>query len=97
MKNWADSESRQNKKKSFRPVTKIIRFPVKEATINILNGYNENLLVEFIPIPDSVQAIPGRESTANFDAIFEAFDIPALGYSTYYVQNTGSESRSTIL
>ena len=71
-----------------RYVSKIVRFPVIDANIEIHDGF-DTLLVEFVPIPPTVEAIPGRNSEAKYEAIFEARDIPPIGFRTYYVRNTG--------
>ena len=67
-------------------MTKIIRFPVTDANIEIFTEDNVKLDVEFIPIQEKVQVIPGRKSSAKYDVIFVASEIPALGYKTYFVQ-----------
>ena len=74
----------------LRYVSKIIRFPVIDANIEIHDGF-DTLLVEFVPIPPTVEAIPGRNSEAKYEAIFEARDIPPIGFRTYYVRNTGKK------
>ena len=77
---------------SFRPVTKIIRFPVKDENMEIFTEDNVKLDVEFIPIQEKVQVIPGRKSSAKYDVIFVASEIPALGYKTYFVQQMMSQN-----
>ena len=76
----------------FRPVTKIIRFPVKDENMEIFTEDNVKLDVEFIPIQEKVQVIPGRKSSAKYDVIFVASEIPALGYKTYFVQHMMSQN-----
>ena len=73
-----------------RYVSKIIRFPVIDANIEIHDGF-DTLLVEFVSIPPTVEAIPGRNSEAKYEAIFEAREIPPIGFRTYYVRNTGKK------
>ena len=76
----------------FRPVTKIIRFPVKDENMEIFTEDKVKLDVEFIPIQEKVQVIPGRKSSAKYDVIFVASEIPALGYKTYFVQQMMSQN-----
>jgi hypothetical protein len=45
-----------------------------------------------VKIPNSVQTIPGRESTATQELVFIINSIPPLGYETFYVMNTGQLS-----
>jgi lysosomal alpha-mannosidase len=69
----------------------VLRFPVKEANVEIFNSDGEALNVQFIPVPEQVKSIPGRDSEAQFDAVFLVSDLPALGYRTFYVQQTNQE------
>ena len=63
---------------------KTVRFPVKEANIEIFDGTsNEKLLVEFVPIPQFVKDIPGRDSESQYDVVFEATNIPPLGTDSF--------------
>ena len=73
-------------------MTKIIRFPVKDENMEIFTEDNVKLDVEFIPIQEKVQVIPGRKSSAKYDVIFVASEIPALGYKTYFVQQMMSQN-----
>ena len=61
------------------------------ANIEIHDGF-DTMLVEFVPIPPTVEGIPGRKSEAKYEAIFEARDIPPIGFRTYYVRNTGKSA-----
>ena len=62
-----------------RPVSKMVRFPVTEANVQVFDGNKQEIPVEFIPIGSFILDLPGRESSANYDAIFLAQDIPPLG------------------
>jgi len=45
------------------------------------------LEVQYLPIPLGVKNVPGRESEAIYEAVFEAVEIPALGFKSYHVEN----------
>jgi len=45
-----------------------------------------SLSVEYFPIPDEVKNIPGRQSKAGTEAVFTVFDIPALGFKSFYIK-----------
>ena len=60
--------------------------------MEIFTEDNVKLDVEFIPIQEKVQVIPGRKSSAKYDVIFVASEIPALGYKTYFVQMMSQNS-----
>jgi hypothetical protein len=42
-------------------------------------------LLQYLPIPSTMQNVPGRMSSAQNQYIFQA-SLPALGYSTYYFE-----------
>lgn len=41
-----------------------------------------------MPIPDPVLSIPGRNSSATFELVFSATDIPPLGFLRFHIQQT---------
>lgn len=45
----------------------------------------EELLTDNVPIPRGVQNIPGRESKAKFELVFQAKNIQPLGFKSFYV------------
>lgn len=45
----------------------------------------ETLNTQILPIPDAVKNIPGRDSSANYELIFLAKDVPGLGFKSFYV------------
>ena len=75
----------------YNPLTKpieeqIVRIPVKEANIQVFDKYLQEINVEFVPVPQFVKNIPGRDSESQFDAVFLVKDIPPLGYQTYFLK-----------
>ena len=51
----------------YNPLTKpieeqIVRIPVKEANIQVFDKYLQEIYVEFVPVPQFVKNIPGRDS-----------------------------------
>jgi len=49
-----------------------------------------------LKIPAPVLAIPGRVSDATQELVFEAKDIPALGFASFYVTKTDQASPTPI-
>jgi hypothetical protein len=45
-----------------------------------------------LKIPASVLEIPGRDSDATQELVFEAKNIPALGFASFYVTKTNQAS-----
>ena len=81
-----------------RPISKMIRFPVVNANIKIFDGQtNEEIYKEFIPIGQFIVNIPGRDSKSEYDVVFEANNIPPLGYKTYYLEKSESVFHDQIL
>ncbi|KAL1517914.1 hypothetical protein ABEB36_001614 [Hypothenemus hampei] len=78
-----------------RSVTKYVRIPIVDDTkeITVTDPSGEQLLTQIIPIHDSVLQIPGRNSSAKFDLLFKASDIPALGYKQFYFHRNSTASR----
>lgn len=72
-------------------VSKFIRIPVSGKAYKILD-YNGNAVdVQIVPLPSPIFNIPGRNSKATAEAVFEA-KLPALGYATYLMRNTSSQT-----
>ncbi|XP_017786052.1 PREDICTED: lysosomal alpha-mannosidase isoform X1 [Nicrophorus vespilloides] len=66
-----------------RNVTKYVRLPVKGSAYKVQNS-EEELKVQLVPIHQGVLNIPGRESEATKELIFQD-SIPALGFKSFYV------------
>jgi len=46
-----------------------------------------------IPICDNVKRISGRNSRAEFELIFEAENLPALGFKRYFIERTENKKK----
>ena len=57
-----------------------------------VNGRSEAVPGQLVPIPGSVLNLPGRQSSAKFEFIFLAADLPALGSRSYYVTLDANQS-----
>ena len=51
----------------------------------------KEITAQIVPIPESVQRIPGRFSKATNELVFEAANIAPLGYQSFYVQQNTNE------
>lgn len=74
-----------------RPVSKYVRFPVSGSNYIITGPDGSETPSQIIPIAQGVRNIQGRQSDATIDLIFEATNIPPLGYKSYYVQKTSGD------
>ncbi|GAB1861211.1 Lysosomal alpha-mannosidase [Camponotus japonicus] len=69
-----------------RPVSTYIRLPVNGNSYVVTSlSDGRSLASQIVPIPESVQKIPGRLSDALNEIVFHAADIPAFGLRFYSV------------
>ncbi|KAL6449015.1 hypothetical protein ACFW04_000614 [Cataglyphis niger] len=75
-----------------RPVSTYVRLPVTGNSYEI-ESLNDGMhpITQIVPIPERVQKIPGRLSTAINEIVFRAADIPALGLRSYIVTKKPQE------
>ncbi|KAJ8964251.1 hypothetical protein NQ314_005027 [Rhamnusium bicolor] len=71
-----------------RPVNKYIRLPVSKAKYSVRDSSGTQLATQIIPIATPVLEIPGRESSATIELIFQAKDIAPLGFKSYFIEKT---------
>lgn len=70
-----------------RSISKIIRFPIPaDSGVRIFDSEGTELNVVLVPVPSQVLNVPGRKSSAEFEAAILVSDIPALGFRSYYVK-----------
>ncbi|XP_034247480.1 lysosomal alpha-mannosidase-like isoform X3 [Thrips palmi] len=71
--------------------SQFVRIPVPEATgytVRCPMGHEEASQV--LPIPEPVLRLPGRVmSTARYELVFKADNLPALGFRSFYVSRDG--------
>lgn len=69
-----------------RPVTEFVRLPIpSETAYNVVDPDGQKLTVQFVPLPKAVLRIPGRQSSATTELVFQASDLPPLGYKSYLI------------
>lgn len=74
-----------------RPVTEFVRLPIpSETAYNVVDPRGQQLMVQFVPLPSAVLRIPGRKSSATAELVFQAEDLPPLGYKSYLVTRESS-------
>lgn len=73
-------------------ISTFIRIPVKNNHVyRVLNFENKAVQTQLVPIPEEVLRIPGRESSAKYEIVFYADNIPGLGSKTYKFEHVSSE------
>ncbi|XP_063885164.1 lysosomal alpha-mannosidase-like isoform X4 [Scylla paramamosain] len=74
-----------------RPISHYVRLPVPSDTAYKVTDYKGNAVkAQLVPIPKPVLSIPGRHSTAAYELVFQATDIPPLGFLRYHIKRTSS-------
>lgn len=85
-----------------RPRQYFARIPVPDNVGYKVTDYMGNAVeAQLVPLPEALIALPGRNSTAKYDLVFIAENIPPLGFLQFHVQSTGNirihkQQRSTI-
>eukprot|EP00092_Neocalanus_flemingeri_P035232 GFUD01038336.1.p1 GENE.GFUD01038336.1~~GFUD01038336.1.p1 ORF type:complete len:974 (+),score=218.88 GFUD01038336.1:74-2995(+) len=73
-------------------VSSFIRIPVKNKHVyRVLNHENYEVETQLVPLPDQVLKIPGRLSSAKYELVFFADDIPGLGSKLYKFEHVSNE------
>lgn len=68
-----------------------VRIPVPGDTGFTVTDFQDNVVLsQLVPIPKSVLQLPGRVSSANYELVFFADEIPPLGYTQFHVQRTAN-------
>ncbi|XP_016964290.1 lysosomal alpha-mannosidase isoform X2 [Drosophila biarmipes] len=75
-------------------VNEYVRVPVADPSYKIIDNKGVTLETQAVPIPQAVIDIKHRNSTAKYELVFLATNIPPLGYRTYYVEKVESTESS---
>lgn len=68
-----------------------VRIPVPGDTGFTVTDFQDNVVLnQLVPIPKSVLQLPGRVSSATYELVFFADEIPPLGYTQFHVQKTAN-------
>ncbi|XP_071568794.1 lysosomal alpha-mannosidase-like isoform X1 [Temnothorax nylanderi] len=76
-----------------RPVSTYVRIPVQGNSYvvhSVIDGVYPT--AQIVPIPEAVQKIPGRKSSATNEVVFRASNIPPLGIRVYIVTKKTQEN-----
>lgn len=72
-------------------ISPYIRLPVTTPNISLYTLDGRKLSIQINQIPDHVQKVPSRNSTAQYEAIFRVFDIPPLGFTALFATKASEE------
>ncbi|CAH2083582.1 unnamed protein product [Euphydryas editha] len=70
------------------PVTMPVRLPILNKKYDVFDPLGHKIKAVMIKIPDHVMKIPKRRSKVEDELIFIAENIPALGFRSYFVEET---------
>ncbi|XP_075215383.1 lysosomal alpha-mannosidase-like [Lycorma delicatula] len=80
-------------------VSYFVRFPIpgkKPSDYEVINSAGDKVKTQIIPIPTCVRDIPGRDSKNRYELLFEAVDIPPLGFISFYVTSENVEEKTPV-
>ena len=70
------------------PVESDHKFSVRDSSGNVVRS-------QVVPLPEEVFRVPGRASTAQFELVIEANNLPGLGSTTFSLERTGVRESSS--
>ncbi|KAF0293557.1 Lysosomal alpha-mannosidase [Amphibalanus amphitrite] len=73
-----------------RAVGHWVRVPVTGLSATVADGDGTVVESQLSPIPEEVLRLPGRTSTATYELVFRADDLPPLGFRSYFVSVSAS-------
>ncbi|KAH8402521.1 hypothetical protein KR222_002400, partial [Zaprionus bogoriensis] len=65
-----------------------VRVPVKHSQYTVTDPTGKTLPTQVVPIPQSLIDLKHRDSTATYELVFLASNLPAVGYKTYYIEKS---------
>lgn len=69
-----------------------VRFPVGGSSYEVRDYRNIVVPAQMVPVAKSVKSLNFRESKAEFELVFQATEVPALGYKSYFVSRIIAKS-----
>jgi len=76
-------------------ISSFIRIPVNNKHVyRVLNTENDKVEIQLVPIPQQVLNIPGRKSSAKYEVVFFAENIPGLGSKTFRFEHISNKERN---
>jgi lysosomal alpha-mannosidase len=77
------------------PVSRNVRVPVSGASYTIQDPAGKQVKTQLVPIPQPVIEVPGRVSPATMELVFNAKDLPPLGFRSYYISRSNHINHSS--
>lgn len=74
-----------------------VRFPVGSAKYEVKDYRNIVVPSQLVPIAKSIKSLDYRQSMAAFELVFQATEVPALGYKSYFVSRIMNEVQPHVI
>ena len=68
-----------------------VRFPVSGMKYEVRDYRNIIVPSQLVSIPESIKSLNYRMSNANSELIFQATEVPAFGYKSYFISRVMNE------
>ncbi|CAO1353625.1 unnamed protein product [Diamesa tonsa] len=69
-----------------------VRFPVEGTNYEVRDYRGIDVVSQIVPIPMSVTKLNYRKSLSQYELIFQADEVPAVGYKSYMVSRVAGQS-----
>ncbi|XP_012160548.1 lysosomal alpha-mannosidase isoform X1 [Ceratitis capitata] len=77
-------------------VTDYVRVPVPDVNYIVKDFDDVTIETQFLPVPAPVQDLNFRKSSATYELVFTATELPALGYKSYYITKTNGNNMKPV-
>ena len=78
-----------------KEVDTFLRFPVEtDHKYSVRDSSGQSVRSQVVPLPDEVLRVPGRASTARFELVIEAKNLPGLGSKTFSLEKKGDREKA---
>ena len=74
-----------------------VRFPVEGFNYEVRDYRGIDVLSQLVPIPVSVTKLTHRNSIAKNELIFEADEVPAIGYKSYMISRVAGQNNNNFV
>ncbi|XP_070500728.1 lysosomal alpha-mannosidase-like isoform X1 [Chironomus tepperi] len=74
-----------------------VRMPVSGTKYEVRDYRNIIVPSQLVSIPNSVKSIDYRSSTSNNEIVFQATEVPAFGYKSYFVSRIMNEIEPSVI
>lgn len=74
-----------------------VRFPVEGTNYEVRDYRGLDVTSQLVPIPVSVSKLKYRESLAKYDLVFQADEVPAVGFKSYLITRVAEKTEDNFI